>query len=87
MKSKYVFYLLLIIVMHYEVGRLISSGQQQEEGAESNYYQQEEAVKPYPDANIYKAISAPGSQAAGRDVGKKHLRNRHHHNRYFLLAK
>jgi hypothetical protein len=37
MKPKYVFYLILLIAMHYEVGRLIESNAQQKDVDDSSY--------------------------------------------------
>ncbi|NCD68109.1 hypothetical protein [Mucilaginibacter agri] len=48
MKPKYLFYIILMVMIHYEVGRLINADEEQDEVSESNY---EKSVKLDSDKN------------------------------------
>jgi hypothetical protein len=75
MKPKYLFYLLIIIVMHYEVGRLISVSQPQEEPENQSF--REKAVKIYPQSDTFKPIFMYRAAAVRPDAVKKHYKYRH----------
>ncbi len=75
MKPKYLFYLLIMIVMHYEVGRLISVSQPQEEPENQSY--QEKAVKIYPQNDTFKPIFMSRTLGSKTESLKKHAKFRH----------
>ncbi len=75
MKPKYVFYLLIMIVMHYEVSRLISVSQPREESENGSY--QEKIVKIYPQNDTFKPIFMNRTIGGRGDGVKTRYKYRH----------